>query len=644
MIAQLAGMINSITPCADRLPAFCLLFSLFWVERPLLRGSAMRSLSTAHRQAILLVALVLGACSPTEGEITATPTGPGGSGGGGAGEPATTGAGASSASAGAGGVGSGGTDPGGGAGAGGGQGGQDCGPEISGEGAPLASLGPCGKLTYHTYESLGSNEPVHRLPDFSYAGYEGGGVAIPDVPVVVEVSPVSGDDRASIQAAIDAASALPLGADGFRGAVLLHKGEYQVADTLTIEADGVVLRGEGQNENGTVLIATSAKQYTLIDVLGTGSSFGEAPGTRQAITSALAPVGARSFDVEDGAVFSPGDTVIVERTPNQAWIDDLGMGPYGWTADSYRVGHERTVVTVNGNTITVDIPLVDSIEDKYGGGEVYRAEPKGRRRHVGVEDLRMGSLYSSPTDEDHGWTAVRFSRAEDSWARRLTVLHFGYSAATLADHSRRCTVEEVAHLDPISEVTGGRRYSFYVDKGTSNLFQRCYSRDSRHSFVTGARVAGPNVWLDCLAEDTNADDGPHHRWATGLLFDNVKAGSLKVQNRQDSGSGHGWSGAQVLFWNGQADEIICDAPKGAMNWAIGNVGAKSEGNWAPGEPFGWWESEGTAAAVRSLYLQQLEDRLGKNAVLAITVEAQRTGRIWDALSSWSGNGALSEFL
>jgi hypothetical protein len=36
---------------------------------------------------------------------------------------------------------------------------------------------------------------------------------------------------------------------------------------------------------------------------------------------------------------------------------------------------------------------------------------------------------------------------------------------------------------------------------------------------------------------------------------------------------------------------------------------------------------------RSLYLQQLRDRLGEQAVINVTTEAQRDGRIWDSLAA-----------
>src|SRR4051794_32304180 len=58
--------------------------------------------------------------------------------------------------------------------------------------------GPDGKLAYKTTPA------GDRILDFSYAGYRGGGVAIPTVPVKKTVKPSGGeDDAALIQAAID---------------------------------------------------------------------------------------------------------------------------------------------------------------------------------------------------------------------------------------------------------------------------------------------------------------------------------------------------------------------------------------------------------------------------------------------------------
>src|SRR5215510_3927581 len=98
-------------------------------------------------------------------------------------------------------------------------------------------MGSDGHLHYKT-DSNGN-----RILDFSYAGYKGGGVALPVVPVAQTISSVSGDNTSHIQAAIDAVSSRTPDANGFRGAVLLQAGTYSVSGTLHITTGGVVLRG-----------------------------------------------------------------------------------------------------------------------------------------------------------------------------------------------------------------------------------------------------------------------------------------------------------------------------------------------------------------------------------------------------------------
>jgi hypothetical protein len=115
---------------------------------------------------------------------------------------------------------------------------------------PTTSLvypGTDGKLVY-VADSMGN-----KIPDFSNAGYKGGGVPVPYVAIKATLWPVVGDNSANIQAAIDKVSALPLDASGFRGAVLLKIGLYKLEKPLYIKASGVVLRGEGMSDIGTIL-------------------------------------------------------------------------------------------------------------------------------------------------------------------------------------------------------------------------------------------------------------------------------------------------------------------------------------------------------------------------------------------------------
>jgi hypothetical protein len=110
--------------------------------------------------------------------------------------------------------------------------------------------GADGRLVY------AADEQGNTIQDFSHAGYGGGGAPIPTVPIRETVWPVPGDNTANVQAAIDKVSAVPLDKNGFRGAVLMKMGYYRMATPLRIQASGVVLRGEGMGDTGTILIGT----------------------------------------------------------------------------------------------------------------------------------------------------------------------------------------------------------------------------------------------------------------------------------------------------------------------------------------------------------------------------------------------------
>jgi hypothetical protein len=501
------------------------------------------------------------------------------------------------------------------------------------------------QLTYVPFAMKGQSNAANTIPDFSYTGYGGGGISLPSgISIEVTVSPLPGDDTRRIQAAIDLVEGLEADENGFRGVVLIKAGHYSLENLLVIRKSGVVLRGEGQGLNGTVLHANLRLKHSVISILGAGSIRTDTQ-TEQVITTGYVPVGSYSFEVADASDFGVGDRIVVTRTPNHTWIDELGMdqktlcagksGCNGWTTSGYRIDHERVVAAVSGNTISIDLPIVDVMEDQYGGGVISKIEASSRISHCGIENMRIQSFYDGDLDEDHAWTAIRLRDAENCWVKGVTGQYLAYSTVNI-ENANFTTVQDCAYIDPKSSVSGGRRYSFAIQKGVGNLFQRCYTKSGRHDFVTGSRVTGPNVFLDGLAEDARSNIGPHHRWATGTLFDNIRGGSTRVRNRGNSGSGHGWSGAQTMFWNVESysGEVWVDSPHGAMNWAIGCTGTNQVGE-------GYWESWGTNVQPRSLYLQQLEDRLGSTAIDNVVIPGQKSGKIYELLAAWAGQGPLS---
>ncbi len=463
----------------------------------------------------------------------------------------------------------------------------------------LAVPDPDGRLTYPSYTERGD-----RVPDFSWCGYRGGGVALPHLPVEVTLEPVpDGDDHLRIQQSLDKVAALPLDENGFRGAVLLKRGTYRVGNMLTIAKSGVVLRGEGDGKDGTVMIASARRKYTVILINGGGEPK-ELEETKQPILADYVPVGARTFSIKDTSAYKVGDEVMVCREGNQAWIDRIGMNGVD-TWKPFTMKFHRVVKAVTKDTVTVDAPLVSAVDKQWGGGYLVRFDFPGRIENVGVEGIRCDSVYASPTDHAHAWRFITVSGAQNAWVRDCTALHMAYTAVEIKT-AKWVTVQDTKCLDMISEIKGGLRYPFAI-VGQLCLVQRCVASEGRHDFIMQYWVPGPNVFLDCRSINPHNDSGCHQRYATGTLFDNVDTGRLNVVNRGSSGSGHGWAGAQMVFWNCKARSMTIAQPPTAQNFAIGCVVEKGGGD-------GYWESKNAPVSPRSLYLKQLEDRLGPWAV------------------------------
>jgi hypothetical protein len=76
--------------------------------------------------------------------------------------------------------------------------------------------------------------------------------------------------------------------------------------------------------------------------------------------------------------------------------------------------------------------------------------------------------------------------------------------------------------------------------------------DGRHDFVVTGKQPGPMVFRNCRATMCHNDIGPHQRWTTGVLWEQISAnrgqklyaddGNINLRNRGNSGSGHGWGG------------------------------------------------------------------------------------------------------
>ena len=440
----------------------------------------------------------------------------------------------------------------------------------------------------------------------------------------------------------------------------MRAGYYRIGTPVRIQASGVVLRGEGMGDTGTILIGTGtgrpvgpggpggpggaggAPQGALV-VIGGASGTAAKEETKQLVADDYVPVGSRTLRVMSARGFTPGDTVIVRRIGNQEWIDAVGMN--GNTPASrwrpFNVEWDRTVTDVQGNAITIDAPITCAIERRWGGGEVLKYDEGGRIAEVGVENLRAVSEFDPSkrtteygnmdrpnyvaeeyyADEDHYRDFVIFTNARNGWVRNATALHFVNSMVGTQRGAKWITVQDCVSREPISRRMGARRFTFAL-RGQLALVQRCQSDKGRHSFMTGQPTGSGNVFLDCTATTPFSSSEPHEQWATGNLYDNVRA-PLTARFWKDINIG--WAGANTVFWNCEGSFLV-QKPPTAQNYSFGHMGVNAVVFNIPlqdtSKENGHLESLDRHVSPRSLYLTQLHERLGEAAVRRIATASQ----------------------
>jgi Family of unknown function (DUF6298)/Putative collagen-binding domain of a collagenase len=433
-------------------------------------------------------------------------------------------------------------------------------------------------LAFFTATSQAAKMPdtPASIIDFSYAGYEGGGVSLPSVPAVTLVRPNGGDDTALLQAALDHVARRPVRADGFRGALQLTAGRFRVGGRLRLRAGGVVLRGSTDAGKPTIIHATGRSRRTLIEV---GKDEATVHGEQVRVTDETVPAGSRTLTLESVAGFSASNRVVVTRPSTKEWIVALGMnraeGPFAdqrthWLPGSRDLVWDRTVLAVDAarSQLTLDAPVTTALEKRYGGGTIARALSNEPLQRIGIEHLILDSEYdaANPLDEEHSWIAVALDHVEDAWVRRVTARHFAGSAVRVGRRARRVTIEDCRNEQPVSEVGGYRRHSFLVE-GQQVLVRRCYGEAGINDFAGGFCAGGPNVFLECTAKGALGPSGSFESWASGFLYERVavEGNALRLAYDMQRSQGGGWTAANSVIWNSTAKEIEARGPEDAPN-------------------------------------------------------------------------------
>ena len=377
-------------------------------------------------------------------------------------------------------------------------------------------------------------------------------------------------------------------------------------------------------------------------------------GFNSSVVDGWYPTGSWELEVENAAGFEVGQWVSVRRVPTRSWMHSMNStttGRWGWPGMSplagayplpdnrpgngphtdvlpggalhdrgelhYPHNYERRITAIDGNVITLNMPLVHGFNIPQDDTvSVYVIDETNRVTNVGVENLRIVSVReegesvntTQPTQrggiggsmsDNRGRTAIRVIGARDGFIRDTTSLYFPFAHTNLYHNTSHISVLNNSYLSPAVFQYSARLYGVTVDNGHNNLIDGTYSQAARYEVVTGAAVAGPNVFLDTIGEATKIGPENHHRFATGTLFDNVQmmmpsgthvytsnntngnvslnefAGvnpRIVVQNRGANGSGHGWTGATSVIWNSLAHTMQISRPPTGQNFLVGAFG------------------------------------------------------------------------
>lgn len=446
------------------------------------------------------------------------------------------------------------------------------------------------------------SQPGIYLPDFSYAGYQWGEEAIPELQATLFATDFgvvpndSLDDTDALKAAFTEAHKQT-------GPVVLAlpAGRLIISDILYIERSDFVLQGAGSSVDGTILyfpkplntLETPADMVELEEYLNVNNKRqrepergldtlyslyawsgayiwvrvpGEAAKTYlpkyRSPEKVLAKIesgirGNHTITVGNPELLTIGEIVRInwynKTGENSSLINhlydgqDVMVGSRHWESpDMPIIKQEVTIISMNGTTITLKEPLMHDLRPEW--------EPTltawNHLEEIGVEHLRFEFAYE-PYFAHHveaGYNGIYYTNVAHSWVRDVS-FHNGDSGF-LSDVSSNVTVEDV-------EVTG-RKYHYAVHFGdvysmlAKNIRVNC---DVAHSlsFNTGARNCVFTQSLVTVKPSLDQHSGANHQ----NLFDDIRLVEKDSTRTFFYMGGDGyWApthGAFSTFWNIQVD-------------------------------------------------------------------------------------------
>jgi len=406
---------------------------------------------------------------------------------------------------------------------------------------------------WKNFQSAIDRSPAEILTDYSYAGYEHGEKAIPDVqgPIFkVTDYGAKADDAVSDEDGIRKAVAEAEKAGG--GVVLFPAGKFLVfadrftAASIRIGKSGVVIRGAGSGKGGTVIRAIHSGYRVGPYPVPKGTKDGEGRddwakipyififeqlelGKKEAGKSAavIGAVKRGSFTVPVKSTegFKVGEWVVLKAgTPKLDAELMCGLQPDPtWTRiikDGSSISELHQVKEIQGESLILKEPVLVNL----GADFEAKVSPVSLIEQVGVEDMalqggwRGAFVHHRSALDDEGWDGIQFKGVANSWVRRCSFLNVN-TGVYLRD-SVACSILENRFVGNMGhyDVAIRSNCSFNMMGLTEE------TSSAQHGASSGNRSAGTVVWRWRMSKTSTVDSHGNGPYAT--LIDRVDGGTM----------------------------------------------------------------------------------------------------------------------
>lgn len=499
------------------------------------------------------------------------------------------------------------------------------------------------------------------LHDFSYAGYHSGldRIPTPDMNVTdVTKEPYLADNTgrndatAAIQKAIDAVSSKG------GGVVYLPAGHYTVSlpegrgNVLTITHDNVVIRGAGHDRTFITNTTTEMRSRTIVAFSGNASwdspQGAEVPVSKDVLLPSFV------IPVDAAGTFAPGDMIIIKSDVTDAFREEFKVGnDWGNLKKGPHFLRKVVAVDASSGTIEIDVPTRYRLLVR-DNARVYKV--KMQLQECGIEHLAIANVQHPATtgwgEEDyrdsnngsyhvHGSQAVKFSNAENCWARKVYTfrpegneehIHILSNGIKMTD-SRFITVQECNVQRSQYEGGGGNGY-LYTFAGNECLALDCHAEHGRHNYDLQSMHCSGNVLLRCHSKDPKLASDFHMHLSMANLFDSFVADGdyidASFRPYGSAGAMHLYTTTESVIWNvtgvkARGNSPLVDSRQLGNGYVIGTKGVVDRVETQPVSgskggkqydtaPEDWVEGVGMGGTLnpQSLYEDQLKLRKERN--------------------------------